>query len=93
MAFLGELGRFLEKGTEVLTEVSATLRDARETLGVLRPTLDALPGLVRETAGLVRDARSFLGAMTPLLAQAASKTLALLDAAREHVDGRGGERR
>jgi hypothetical protein len=55
-----ELGRFLERGTPLLEAGLESLKDTRALLAALRPTVDALPGLVRETHGLVTDARALL---------------------------------
>jgi len=85
MALFSELGKFLEKGTEILGEVSATLREARETLHALRPTLAALPSLIVETRGLVSETRKFVAEVTPLLTEGARRTVDLLDAARDRM--------
>ena len=57
MVLFEQLGRFLEQGAVTLDEVRALLKDARETLALLRPTVEALPGLVRETHELAKRAQ------------------------------------
>ena len=58
MGVFDHLGRFLDRGTEVLGEAAATLQAARDTLTLLRPTLERLPGLVQDTHALVNEARA-----------------------------------
>jgi hypothetical protein len=53
MALFEQVGRFLEQGVVTLDDVRASLKEARDTLVALRPTVEALPALVRDTHALV----------------------------------------
>lgn len=78
MSVWKELGRFLERSTPLLEEALKSLQDTRTILASLRPTLDALPELVRETHGLVTDARALLRELSPILVDLTRRTLAEL---------------
>ena len=78
MSVWKELGRFLEHSTPLLQEGLASLKDTRGLLASLKPTVDALPELVRETQGLVVDARSLLREVSPLLVELTRHTVAEL---------------
>ncbi len=67
MSVWRELGRFLERATPLLEEAVRSLQETRELLSGLKPTVDALPVLVRETHGLVVDVRALVRELSPLL--------------------------
>lgn len=67
MAVWKELGRFLERSTPLLEEALRSLQETRVLLAGLRPTIDALPELVRETHGLVVDVRALVRELSPVL--------------------------
>ena len=70
-----ELGRFLERSTPLLEEALKSLQDTRTLLASLKPTIEALPELVRETHGLVTDARALLRELSPNLVEISRRTL------------------
>ncbi len=67
MAVWKELGRFLERSTPLLEEALRSLQETRVLVSALRPTVDAMPELVRETHGLVVDVRALVRELSPLL--------------------------
>lgn len=67
MSVWRELGRFLERSTPLLEEAVRSLQETRELLAGLKPTVEALPALVRETHGLVVDVRALVRELSPLL--------------------------
>jgi hypothetical protein len=75
MSVWKQLGQFLEHSTPLLQEGLASLKDTRALLASLKPTVDALPELVRETQGLVVDARSLLRELSPMLVKLTRNTL------------------
>lgn len=74
MAVWKELGRFLERSSPLLEEALRSLQETRKLMAGLQPTIDALPGLVRETHGLVVDARALLKELAPLLIDLTRRT-------------------
>lgn len=72
MSVWRELGRFLERSTPLLEEAVRSLQETRELLAGLKPTVEALPALVRETHGLVVDVRALVRELSPLLLDAVS---------------------
>ncbi len=75
MSVWKELGRFLERSTPLLEEALKSLQDTRTLLASLKPTIEALPELVRETHGLVTDARALLRELSPNLVEISRRTL------------------
>ena len=72
MAVWKELGRFLERSSPLLEEALRSLQETRVLLTSLKPTVDALPALVRETHGLVVDVRALVRELSPRLIELTS---------------------
>ena len=75
MAVWKELGRFLERSAPLLDEARASLQESRDALVALKPSIEALPELVRETHLLVVEVRKTATALGPLLVELAKKQL------------------